>query len=203
MLVMNPMEFDRTTRSEIMSIPSKRLNNLDEIYANELSLSEFVVYEFPKPRNYGQAYSYYERYTEPQKIRLVSPNDFDWRIAVENYFLSDAFVYEPYISNSVIREPLLSQRTLRVKSARLLLPSKGSVLPTHSTAYSDFVFCYFIDLPDEKSGKTIRRYIDPLILDGAYHREPISWHSTKRSHTIPTDWLSNRIADLDRYAKFA
>ena len=203
MLVMNPMEFDRETRSEIMAIPAKRLDSLDEIYANEMSLSEFVVYDFPKPRNYGQAYSYYERYAEPQKIRLVSPSDFDWRIAVENYFLSDAFVYEPYISNRVIREPRLSQRTLRVKSARLLLPSTGSVLPTHSTAYSDFVFSYFVEMPDETLGKTIRRHIDPLILDGAYHREPISWDRTgKRSHTIPADWLSNRIAEIS-LSKFA
>ena len=189
---------------QLIKQPTHKINSEDEVWNNSLSLSQFVVYGYPKPRDYGQVNSTHQRTSEPMKLGLVSPEDYEWQIAVENYYQSNLF--GQYILNNEIREPKLAKSKYRLHYARLLLPFK----PFHwssrdywSKEGSPFIPCYYIERLDE-TGKRVRHYIDHLAVDNAFVLEPTGWNkSGRRSHTIPEDWLSGRLDGLDGYAKFA
>ncbi len=186
---------------ELNAMPTHKIENEQEVWSSLLSPSEFVAYGYPKPRDYGQMNSQYQRTAEPMKIGMVARDDYEWRLAVENYYLSD--VFGEYSLNAEIREPRLSAGKYRLRYARLLLPYITRTKPYWSKDYSPFIACYYIERPDE-TGKKVRQYIDHTALDNAFYLEPNGWNkSGKRSHTIPADWLSNRIADFDRFALFA
>lgn len=188
---------------ELNSMPTHKIQSEKEVWSSLLSPSEFVVYGYPKPRDYGQMNSHYQRTAEPLKIGLVAQDDYDWQIAVENYYQSELF--GQHSLNAEIRQPRLSAGKYRLHYARLLLPEESyhSRRDYWSKEYSPFITCYYIERPDG-TGKRVRHYIDHLALDNAFTLEPNGWNrSGRRSHTIPADWLSNRIADLDRYALFA
>jgi len=188
---------------ELNSMPTHKIQSEQEIWSSLLSPSEFVVYGYPKPRDYGQMNSHYQRTAEPLKIGLVAQDDYDWQIAVENYYQSGLF--GQYSLNAEIRQPRLSAGKYRLHYARFLLPEESyhSRRDYWSKEFSPFITCYYIERPDG-TGKKVRQYIDHLALDNAFQLEPNGWNrSGRRAYTIPADWLSNRIADLDRYAKFA
>ena len=192
---------------ELKSMPTHKIENEQELWSNALSLSQFVVYCYPKPRDYGQTNSHYQRTAEPLKIGIVAHDDFDWQIAIENYYQSA--VFGEYDLNKMIREPKLSAGKYRLHYARFLMPAETYGRDVwYSKDYSPFITCYYIERPDG-TGKRVRQYIDHLSLDNAFTLEPYGWHrSGTRSHTIPEDWLSNRVAYekdtyLDDYAKFA
>jgi hypothetical protein len=187
---------------ELKSMPTHKIQSEQEFWSSLLSPSQFVVYYYPKPRDYGQINSNYQRTAEPIKIGLVAQDDYDWQIAVENYYQSSLF--GQYFLNDEIREPRLSAGKYRIHHARLLLPVDSYGGAWHDREHSPFITCYYIERPDG-TGKRVRQYIDYLSLDNAFVLEPYAWNkSGKRSPTIPTDWLTKRIAtDLDGYAKFA
>jgi hypothetical protein len=195
-VVEHPKEYRRTSYwAELNAMPTHKIQSENEVWSSLLSLSEFVLYGFPKPRDYGQMNSQYQRSAEPAKIAMVANDDYDWKIAVENYYLSN--VFGQYDLNSEIRRPELSAGKYRLHYARLLLPVEtyGSQ-DWWSKDHSPFITCYYIERPDG-TGKRVRHYIDHLALDNAFYLEPNGWNrSGKRAYTIPADWLSNRIAEM-------
>lgn len=203
-LVENPKDYKRTPYWEkLKAMPTHKIQSESEIWSNLLSISQFVIYGYPKPRDYGQINSQYQRTAEPLKISMVANDDYDWQIAVENYYLSN--VFGEYDLNSEIRQPRVSAGKYRLRHARLLLPIETytGIQGWWSKDFSNFVSCYYIERPDD-TGKRVRQYIDHLSLDNAFILEPNGWNkSGERSHTIPEDWLSGRIADPDRYTLFA
>ena len=185
---------------DFFKIPThKALAMPDE--SQQLGVHQFVVYGFPKERDYGQINGQYNRTSEPLKLALVH-NDWDWQTAVANWFESDLFMEQPWGLDQLIRRPrTMGNRNYRLHYARFLLPLTSSWRsePYYDRRYSPSFTAYYIGNGQE------RLYINEFILDAAYRADPISWNASgKRAYTIPQDWLSNRIDEnRHKYDLFA
>lgn len=190
---------------DIAKMPTHRVL---ELPTNQqiLGLSDFIKYDYPLPRDYGQINSQYQRTAEPIKISLVSPDDYEWRVAVENWFDSNLFLEQPFGLERFLREPKLASKRFRLHYARFLLP-----LPETHYRYryeqqdslwskydSPFFFAYTI------GDKERQKFINENFVEVAYNYEPTSWNRDRRGITIPDDWLSNRIDEnAHKYDLFA
>lgn len=166
-----------------------------------LGIQDFVVYGNPLPRDYGQIRGQYNRTAEPLKLALVE-NDYEWQVAVANWFDSELFVEQPYGLEQLIRRPnTAGKRNFRLHYARFLLPAGlGWKDQPYYDRYSSpcFTAYYF------GTGES-RVFINEFLIDAAYNADPISWNSKgRRAYTIPADWLSNRIDEnAEKYNLFA
>jgi len=185
---------------DFFKIPThKALAMPDE--SQQLSVHQFVVYGFPKERDYGQINGQYNRTSEPLKLALVD-NDWDWQMAVANWFESELFDEQPFGLDQLIRRPRTrGNRNYRIHYARFLLPLTSSWRnePYYDKRMSPSFTAYYIGTGQE------RLYINEFILDAAYRADPMSWNASgRRAYTIPQDWLSNRINEnRHKYDLFA
>jgi hypothetical protein len=185
---------------DFFKIPThKALAMPDE--SQQLGVHSFVVYGFPKERDYGQINGQYNRTSEPLKLALVY-DDWDWQMAVANWFESELFDEQPFGLEHLIRRPRTrGNRNYRLHYARFLLPltSTWRSEPYYDKRLSPSFTAYYIGTGQE------RLYINEFILDAAYRADPISWNASgKRAYTIPQDWLSNRIDEnRHKYDLFA
>lgn len=166
-----------------------------------LGVHQFVVYGFPKERDYGQINGQYNRTSEPLKLALVD-NDWDWQLAVANWFESNLFIEQPWGLDELIRRPRTrGNRNFRLHYARFLLPieSKWRSEPYFDKRMSPSFTAYYIGNGQD------RLFINEFILDAAYRADPVSWNASgRRAYTIPQDWLSNRIDEnKQKYDLFA
>jgi hypothetical protein len=185
---------------DFFKIPThKALAMPDE--SQQLSVHQFIVYGFPKERDYGQINGQYNRTSEPLKLALVD-NDWDWQMAVANWFESELFDEQPFGLDQLIRRPRTrGNRNYRIHYARFLLPLTSSWRnePYYDKRMSPSFTAYYIGTGQE------RLYINEFILDAAYRADPMSWNASgRRAYTIPQDWLSNRINEnRHKYDLFA
>jgi hypothetical protein len=178
------------------SIPTHRV--LETPADNKILMpSQFVKYDYPKPRDYGQIGGY-SKTAEPLKIALVD-NDYEWRVAVENWIDSDLFIRQPFGLEELIRRPRAERGRYRLHYARFVLPSDNyRGVPSWSKYWSDYFFAYYFN----KDGE--RLFIHETAVEVAFNDAPISWHIQNRGYTIPQDWLTNRIDEnRHKYDLFA
>jgi hypothetical protein len=187
-------------RDKFFDLPTHKITAVPD-EAKILQLHNFVVYGNPLPRDYGQINGHSQRTSEPLKLALVT-KDYDWITAIANYADSDLFFQQPFGLEELIRRPRTEgKRNFRVHYARFLLPIVTNYRNEHyyDKYHSPCFTAYYIGTGAD------RRFISEFILDAAYRADPVSWNSGgKRAHTIPTDWLSNRIDEnREKYTLFA
>jgi hypothetical protein len=196
-------------RSKLAKLPTHKVLDVPS-YEQLLMPYEFVKYEYPLPRDYGQINGHSQRTAEPVKIALVN-NDYEWQTAVANWLESSLYLEQPFGLELLLRQPRLQRgRSLRLHYARFLLPlpaehryykwySRENGQPIFDRYESPFFTAFYVGSGENKM------FISDIDVDVAYNAEPVSWNSGgKRAHTIPTDWLSNRIDEnKHKYDLFA
>jgi hypothetical protein len=195
-------------RSDLAKMPTHKVLALPD-YGQVLMPYDFVKYDYPLPRNYGQTNSQYNRTAEPVKITLVG-DDPEWRTAVANWTESELYFHQPFGLELLLRKPLLQVgRSMRLHYARFLLPlptdhayhrwySKNGE-PVYDKRESPFFLAYYVGQSEN------RLFVNEVDVECAYNANPASWHTSgRRAYTIPADWLSNRIDEnKHKYDLFA
>jgi len=195
-------------RDELAKMPTHKVTELPDA-SKFLMPYEFVKYDYPLPRDYGQTNSQYNRTAEPVKITLVG-DDHEWRIAVANWLDSELFAEQPFGLELLIRKPRLQVgRSMRLHYARFLLPlptdhayhkwySKNGE-PVYDRRESPFFTAYYVGQGENKL------FADEASVEVAFNAIPTSWRTDgRRAYTVPQDWLTNRIDEnKHKYDLFA
>ena len=187
-------------RDDFFKLPTHKVTAVPDL-GELLNINQFVVYGNPLPRDYGQINGQYTRTAEPLKLALVE-EDWDWQIAVANWFDSELFMEQPWGLDQLIRRPRTrGNRNFRLHYARFLLPLEyhWSKTPYYDRHLSPSFTAYYIGQGES------RKFINEFIVDAAYRADPISWNAGgRRAYTIPQDWLTNRIDEnKHKYDLFA